>query len=414
MAKWIDIDLEKLLPKALESLIDKVAGLATQVAEALKVLGTIVSIIGAFIQGVTALLASAIQLLLDAINDFLEDLLSTGVYVCAHVPTSLALAREPDIWLEDIAASFDDLSDNERPLFSEDAYVGGLVIMAGAPNFQDLWALLGKLLALFNFDFEYAPTDMTPEENLAKGGTGRQPDWESTNLGELIPPLRDVIHTLQEGLGMLSVLPEAANAVSQFGDWLKKKGEKLENLATDLENLIMNLIEAIKQTGLYGLPIAGKGGSTLLQGELRWSVLHKDDTNFPTFGDADVSGSAQAIAGGVMIVTGGPSEAPVSALFNLFGIDYSMTDRDPRFFSEDPDLAEQVLKEELEAMKGLEAVFGEDTSAFTDAKAEMEAQLKEKARKKADKLKEQEDARLAREDAINDIGEKITSPGDIW
>jgi len=382
MANWIDINLEDLLPESLERLIDQIAGLAEKVAIALQTLGTVVSIIGAFVQGVMDALASAIQLLLDAVNNFLNDLLHTGVYICVHMPTSLALARSPDKWIEDIALSFNDLNDLERPQFSDQAYVGGLVIMGGAPNFQDLWQILGQLLKLFNYDFNYKPTKKTPEENIALEGTGRQPDWESTTLGETIPQLREMIQLLQQGLGLLSILPEIANAISQFGEWLKKKGDRLESLANKLYEAIKNLIAAIKQTGLYALPIAGKGGNTLLKGELRWSITHKEATNFPTFGDADTSGSATAVAGGLMLVTGGPSEAPVSALFNLFGIDYELVERDSRFFTDDPDLADELLREELEALNGLDNIFGDDTDGFADKKKVIEEQLKERAEAK--------------------------------
>jgi len=274
MAAWIPFTLERLFPNEMAQVASAITSAASVVADLLITIGTIIEIISTLLLGFVDIIAATLQALIDAIKNALRDLIATGFYVCFHYPSSWKLddweARKflsPKRFVQDLAHSFDDGLDSERPQFSDDAYVAGLVLMLGAPTLADLWELLKAFLALFKWDFEMPPPSK-PQENKAQPGDGLKPNWSSTNVGEWIPPLKTAVDEIIAFLDSLTVIPDLVALVRAFGEFVKRKGEKLKEFAEKLQALLTALATAIKQSGLWALPILGQGGNSLLKSAL--------------------------------------------------------------------------------------------------------------------------------------------------
>ncbi|KAB2910284.1 MAG: hypothetical protein F9K40_02955 [Kofleriaceae bacterium] len=285
-----------------------------------------------------ALIEAAIALLADIIND----LLNTGAYMYLDAPgitpTEVTLAETgivldpvadwtagtkleappatPDAfsrWGARFAASFDDPGDPARPVVTEGAPIQAVFIVMAAPSLdalRQLLYLIGKLLNIdqFKVAFEkYQAGNPDPRKTRAQEMKGVAPDWKSVKLVDLIPPLK-ALEPLPEKLrGLLTAVDNIAGLIRNLAAAIMDKAQVLGKLAEALQ-AILDLLAALKSSGMYILPVATKRGVAGLK------------QAFVTAADRPPGG----YIGGVCFMASGPNLAKAAMLWELLGASTAM------------------------------------------------------------------------------------------
>ena len=224
---WKDFNLEQIIPGQMKTIAEKITEVTGVLSDVLDIMKGILNTIKIFIIDVR----DPIQILLKAIEVLIEnlihDLSASGIYVLGIPGSSfiklpslvdgtyidLTNKNLPDkittkYWIEiqnrqqyvmaddedkelafgsvsefldgikggsktfknKIVNSFDDVGDSKRPQFSEDAFVGGIVLAADSGNITNLLNSLEKLANIFKIEFK---SQFNPPTNLtAVGGNG--------------------------------------------------------------------------------------------------------------------------------------------------------------------------------------------------------------------------------------------------
>lgn len=269
MANWIPLTLGRAFLEPMEIAASALLTVVDLFANLLIVLGQIIEIIALLIMGLLNALAAAINALITAIKNFLNDLLSLGFYAFPYAPITKNTAKKFSEWLEVVASSFDRKTDKHRPEFSEDAYVGALTMCVAFPTFEELIEWWKAFMALWTtgWDFDSSwPIHDDPEEDI--GGDPPNPHWYSAALKD-IEPVRRVLAQWIAVLDKFTLFDDINSIIQKFAQMLKRKGEQLQAFAAYTRQTILNLIKALSQTGIWVLPIYGRGGNALVQSALR-------------------------------------------------------------------------------------------------------------------------------------------------
>lgn len=277
MAAWIPFTFERIFPKAIEEAVSSASSAISAVASVMIAIGRVVEIVGLLLMGFVDLLAAALMALVQGFRNLINDLLSMGFYVLLNFPGASNQFRfgewkwqqfpGPREWINSTIASFDDQLDSERPQFSDDAYVAGLTLMIGFPSGKELFDWVEDFLAwLLNWSPVFNLNPVPKKEEVAHGD-GRYPNWMSWTLRDLLKGSLDVFMDILDDL--LFVIDDIASLMMQFGQFIQKKGTQLKQLVESLAAILIALLNALKKTGLWALPIFGQGGNTLLKSALQ-------------------------------------------------------------------------------------------------------------------------------------------------
>jgi hypothetical protein len=273
MASWIPLTLGRAFLEPMEVASSHLLTVVDLFANLLIVLGQVLEIIGILIAGFFNALAMAINALLTAIKNFLNDLLATGFYVFPYAPLTKQTAVRFSEWLEVAASSLDKKGDKNQPeydppKFSNDAYVGALVTLLAFPTFEEIVDWWNAFLALWS-DWslgDIPSTSETPADNL--NGEVPNPHWYSKKIKDY-KPIAEMLQAWISALDKFTQLDAINDVIQQFAEMLKRKGKQLKDFAEYTRRTILNLIEAISQTGVWVLPVYGRGGNELVKSALR-------------------------------------------------------------------------------------------------------------------------------------------------
>ena len=121
----------------------------------------------------------------------------------------------------------------------------------------------------------------------------KPPDFSSTTIKELIPPLGDFVNSINSSLeeykGMVKL---ASESIQPTIDMIDKRVKKAENVAQQIIN-IQNQFNALRNAGLYSLELAPERGGTA-----RLKARLQSATNQPP--------SSLTFCAGFMLVAGSP------------------------------------------------------------------------------------------------------------
>ncbi|MEQ1955835.1 hypothetical protein [Mesorhizobium sp. CN2-181] len=262
----------------------------------LKVVSGILDILQALLLALPDPIKAIIMAAYDLLKGIIDDILATGAYIYVDVPGLLSnrktindlggriadppqwLAGGPreepvrpaagfEAWAETFIRSFDDPGDENRPIFSDNAPVEALFIVATMPNMVDfrrfakLWA---KLLDISAFEkifdeFEFPVKD--PDRERVRGKSVA-PDWRSWKLRDIGPkdyPLRK-LEQIPELLKTL--LLNTDNLIETLQKLIAAVQAKVKILQEFIELIesVIDILRALSATGLHALPVVTTEG----------------------------------------------------------------------------------------------------------------------------------------------------------
>jgi hypothetical protein len=321
----------------LDTLVDIVKPPLQVIVALLKVIAALLQALAAILIGLPDIFRALILAAYALLRDIINDLLNTGAYMYVDAPgitptevglreTGIFLEPEADWkagrtlqpapvvpdgftrWATRFAASFDDPGDLHRPVITEGAPIQAVFIVMAAPSLESLRQLIYLLGRLLNIDrfkvaFEqYDPKWEDPRRNRARRTRSVPPDWQSKRLRDVFPALEGLM-VLPEALkSLLSAVDSLSALIRNLAAAIQEKANLLLQLAAAIQAII-DVLDALKSTGMYSLGVATQGGVA----GLRQAFMTA--TNRPPGG----------YIGGVCFLASGPNLAKAAMLFDLLG-----------------------------------------------------------------------------------------------
>ncbi|RKH51804.1 hypothetical protein D7Y23_09090 [Corallococcus sp. AB050B] len=325
------------------------------------------------------------------LKDIIDDLLNAGAYLYADAPgigptetnlaetgfipnipkdfkAGFALERPPVTpdgfarWAGRFVASFDDPGDDSRPTVTDGAPVQAVFIVMAAPSLDGLRQalyLLGKLLNISAFKkaFEKYPKGSLDPRRSRVRGRPVKPDWKSARMRDLFPDLEKLLILPEALRALLLSVDNLATLLRSLAAAMQDKVQVLMKLAQAVQAII-DLLNALKSSGMYALPVSTTGGVAGLKQAFLTAA------NRPPGG----------YVGGICLLAAGPNLAKAAMLWELLGLSAAM------------DLAsgELTLQDVKKALAESEA--GQVLEASTDEVKDAWGNLKTTAQKQADKF----------------------------
>lgn len=380
----------------------------------LKVIAALLQALAAILIGLPDIFRALILAAYALLRDIINDLLNTGAYMYVDapglMPTEVGL-RETGIFLDPVAdwkagrtlqsppivpdgftrwatrfaASFDDPGDLNRPVVTEGAPIQAVFIVMAAPSLgalRQLIYLLGRLLNIdkFKVAFEkYDPTWQDPRRQRARKSKGVAPDWRAVRLRDLFPPLEGLLLLPEALKSLLSAVDDLSSLIRNLAAALEEKANLLLQLAAAIQAII-DLLDALKSTGMYSLGVATQGGVA----GLRQAFMTA--TNRPPGG----------YLGGVCFLASGPNLAKATMLFDLLGGTTVIELAEGKISLEEAakqsvlGQAAAVLESETaplgDAFDAFASTVGDEAKAFVDAVANAPASFYASVGKTAEEL----------------------------
>jgi hypothetical protein len=303
----------------------------------LQVIAAILDALAAILIGIPDILRALIMAAYALLRDIITDLLNTGAYMYTDVPgitptessikeTGIYLdpaadwkagraAAAPPVtpdgwtrWSTRFAASFDDPGDLKRPVVTAGAPIEAIFIVMAAPSLdaiRQLIYLLGKLLNIdkFKLAFEkYETKTDDPRRMRAKKVNSVPPDWRAIRLRDIFPALEGLLMIPEALKGLLTAVDGLSALIKNLAAAIHDKANLLMQLAAAIQAII-DLLDALKSSGMYSLGVATQGGVAGLKEAFMTA------TNRPPGG----------YIGGICLMASGPDLAGASMLFDLLG-----------------------------------------------------------------------------------------------
>ncbi len=319
--------------------------------------------------------SNAIKVAQASLTDLINNAANTGIYtkflgICPDYPNSL-LKGNADV-ISAISTAINNKADPCAPTFTGNtAYVGGFLLLAGAPSPNALWQQLKLLAQIFPilesvvqqgevalasvtdgaqslFDFfgdtadEFADfqdqfqqfQDDVPDSVALATGTSCA-DWICSNLKQLIPSLDPSLSGSPLNLAMqyekdaVSSVTGAMDRVAALNTTINKaiaSIQEIQGIINTAENAIVNFGAQLAATGVY-FHCIGRDlsivNSQMFIDACSAAINDTSDPSRPTF-----RGNTACMAG-LMMVVGGPNASGLEAsiksvgkVFNAFGDKY--------------------------------------------------------------------------------------------
>lgn len=308
----------------------------------LKVIAALLEALAAIMVGIADPLRALLAAVIALVRDIINDLLNTGVYMYADAPgitptessieeTGLFVDPEQDWiagrklqpppvspdsfqrWASRFTRSFDDPGDANRPIVTEGAPIQAVFLVVAAPSLQalrQLIYLIGKLLNIDQFKAaleKYRRASPDPRKTRLQEVSSVPPDWQAKRLVDLLPDLKDLAALPGMLLGLLASVDKIVGLIKDLAAAMQDKAQVLLDLADAIQG-VLDLLEALKSSGIYALPVATTGG---VDG-LRDAFLRAADR--PPGG----------YVGGVCFLASGPNLAKATLLWQLLGLSTAM------------------------------------------------------------------------------------------
>lgn len=256
---------------------------------------------------------AAFNAVVTSVENLINDTFGTGVYMLQinqfDVPgrrplddfgVPLLYPREA---LQMAISSFDDLADDQRPQFSDQAQVAAFGFLATAADIEGLKQLITQLLAVFDLSDWRIALKKYNDATVPPTVPSVYPDWKSIRLNS-IPQLAGTQKALNKALeNVRGTVNSAGSASKDLANMVDKKARDAKQLVQAIQDNIQHLQNAIKASGIYFLNVpVGVGGNTRLKNEIFDCNLVIQNTGYTIVG---------------ILVGGGPSAAPIEAVRGL-------------------------------------------------------------------------------------------------
>jgi len=322
-AAWIEFNPADIFPTGMVEVIEQVGTTVDALVPAIEFLESVARTAALFSQDLIDAQEAVITAMQETIYQITQQLTQTGIFWTFHMPVSLAATLPPEQWINDMAYSFDDRMDPERPILPTPAFVGAIAVACTVENYEDLFNLFRGLFDLFKrliaSEDQVARwfNDDNPFEVIP--GVGKAPNWGNMTLVDLIPPIADLTQLLLSFADAISAA--RTGLLTQFADFLAQKAALLQQIADQITAILDTLQALLDIEGAWLLPIYGEFDMEQIQNLLRSSEG----------GPLDSVG-AEFTAGLMFLATGGTS-SPVAAdaLFDLFGVAKNVTEYPEEF-----------------------------------------------------------------------------------
>ncbi len=340
---WRPLTLAQI--PGLSQLIDIIEPPLQIIVVILTVIATLLQILAAILFGLPDIFRILILAAYELLKAIIEDLLNTGAYLYADIPPfdttspqSVAASmgfpsRDPNsdpftaefvagktgaapppitpdgfqVWAQRFIASFDDPGDTQRPTAHVGAPVQAVFICMALPSLdalKQLMYLLGQLLNLDKFKRAWELFVDGPDPRRARARMQSvAPDWKAMRLQDIFPPLRALLLLPEMLKALLLAVSDITSLLKNLAQALADKAQVLLKLAAAVQAII-DLLEALKATGFYVLPVQTMDG---VDG-LKSAFLSAQ--NRPTGG----------YVGGVCFLASGPNIGAAAGLFGILGV----------------------------------------------------------------------------------------------
>jgi len=317
-AEWIEFDPSAIFPDEMAALVSAVEDTVDALVPAIQLLADAVRVAALFAQDLVDAQEAVISAMQDAIYQAVQQLTQTGIFWTFHMPVSLAGPIEPYTWLNDLALSFDDRMDPERPILVTPAFVGAVAVAVTTVDYADLFKQFRALFDLFNKliasadQVDHWYDDDNPFEVIP--GVGKAPNWGNMTLVDVIPPIADLVDLLLSFADSISAA--RSGLLDDFADFLDQKAAIFQQIADQIEEILDTLLSLLDVSGAWLLPIYGEFDTEDIKTLLRTAEG----------GPLGVSGASYT-AGVMFLATGGTSSSVAAdALFDLFGLAKEVTE----------------------------------------------------------------------------------------
>lgn len=265
MSEWKSINFSNIAPDELthvtdtvSSTMDIISQTVSGLSSALSILSNIIVDINDPLKAVIDNATQRIELLMNAAFNVLK----TGVYLY-HDGGSILKGGQPDGYngfISRLESSLRDPGDNNKPDFYSLSQINSLILLAGAQDIMNIQPFLRIFSELFGIQkFRFAANRlMTASKNLPDEiweSMSSPPDWYSTKVQDVLPPLLDIEQKIKQALGMIKTAPALSDFLSGLVYALQDKAEVLQETANELKNLTDRLLMLASTSGIYGLHI---------------------------------------------------------------------------------------------------------------------------------------------------------------
>ncbi len=322
-AQWQNFNPLDLVDDEIQDVVTFCMDTAETLGESLQFLADAVGIAATFTQDLVDINKLIIEETQELIYAVVQALTQTGVYWTWYMPPSFTQKVPPSKWLSDMAKSFDDVMDPDRPMLPTRAFVGAVCVVVTGRSWNELFKLFREFFALFRKVIaQEVQTDgwgTLGDPFVVIPGVGKEPNWGSMTLLDVIPPIGDIVRLL---LGFADQITAARSGLLEtFADFLSDKADVLLSLSDKFQQILDELESLLQFEGAWILPIYGEFDS----GDIQNILQHTEG------GPEDLSG--MDYTAGVMLLsnggtTGGEAVDPVIAagnLLTLFGLPLDLT-----------------------------------------------------------------------------------------
>ncbi|MHA1168838.1 MAG: hypothetical protein ACTSRU_13500 [Candidatus Hodarchaeales archaeon] len=187
---WKRFSMGDILPEELIDIMDGVIGKLDSASSVLVVLMECIKFYVSSFGSFSKLLQSTLNMAQSELNKWISDLASSGLYMNVLIPPPFLIILEdnPEAsllssggfnrFLSSLQVSLNDTTDKKRPVFSENAVVGGLIIVVDAEGLEEFYSGIKNLQDNFSFlDLIPMNTDPSPPVNL-RGVSGTFKDTQ--------------------------------------------------------------------------------------------------------------------------------------------------------------------------------------------------------------------------------------------
>lgn len=299
------------IPDGVQTIVDTLDSVATPLIAALDVLSTALNAAKIFFTSTSDPFSALVGSLLTEVQDLINDLFGTGVFVLfvdatkiegrVAVDTFGIPTLKPDLALSTAVASFDDTGDTDRPQFSDSAQVAALGLLLTAPDVNEFIALFTRLEAVFDLEpFKRLLTLLNRKTNVVPPDPpvpSILPDWDSLKLNN-IKAMSDIQVQLNNVLGLVQgYVTTPDDIINDLITILDRKVTDLQRIASDFQTLLETLANATAASGIHVLNVAtNTGGNTYLKSQ----ILELDTT---AIRDNEYTAFVLFVGGGASLTT---------------------------------------------------------------------------------------------------------------
>lgn len=241
-------------------------------------------------------MSEAVQQLVNTVFD----VFSSGVYYYMD-GGSLVSGFEPDGingFVDRWAKSFDDLGDESRPQFSDDAEISASLILVGANDLPSLAPLIASFIEFFDFSKLKAVEGKDLELNWydqVESEMSTPPDWKSLALKDVLPIYSELEEGMKEAAGLFKTATGMSAQVDALASAIEKKADKISEILERIVK-IADQLQALEDSGFFILDLNSQTGIDGLV-----NAAQNADTS-------EIELDADALVFGVCLLAGGPDK----------------------------------------------------------------------------------------------------------